>query len=123
MIEETSREVVSNLPRVLRDVEAIKQEARLLQDQMKHIKQDVRKVIRWTAACYYDPSVCDYCVRFRFPENYVSLYIVRSCLFSCAKWTGLRRVRGQLFTSWLGDPNCLAGACQTPYICAGLKYA
>ncbi|XP_067938360.1 conserved oligomeric Golgi complex subunit 7-like [Watersipora subatra] len=44
VIEETSREVVSNLPRVLRDVETIKQEAALLQDQMKHIKQDVQKV-------------------------------------------------------------------------------
>lgn len=44
MIEETSQEVVSNLPRVLRDVEAIKQESSLLQDQMKHIKQDVQKV-------------------------------------------------------------------------------
>lgn len=44
VIEETSQEVVSNLPRVLRDIEAIKQEASLLQEQMKHIKQDVQKV-------------------------------------------------------------------------------
>ena len=44
VIEEASQEVVSNLPRVLRDIEAIKQEASLLQEQMKHIKQDVQKV-------------------------------------------------------------------------------
>lgn len=44
VIEETSQEVVSNLPRVLRDIEVVKQEASILQDQMKAIKQDVEKV-------------------------------------------------------------------------------
>jgi len=34
VIEETSQEVVSNLPRVLRDIEVVKQEALLLQEQV-----------------------------------------------------------------------------------------
>jgi len=44
VIEETSQEVVSNLPRVLRDIDGIKHEAAMLQEQMKNIKQDVQKV-------------------------------------------------------------------------------
>lgn len=45
VIEETSQEVVTNLPRVVRDVEVIKQEALILHDQMKSIKHDIQKVI------------------------------------------------------------------------------
>ena len=44
--------MVSNLPRVLRDVEVIKQEASLLQEQMRHIKHDVQKVSNSKSACY-----------------------------------------------------------------------
>ena len=53
VIEETSQEVVSNLPRVLRDIEIVKQEAVILQDQMKAIKQDVEKVrlCIWYVCC------------------------------------------------------------------------
>ncbi|ELT88100.1 hypothetical protein CAPTEDRAFT_161050 [Capitella teleta] len=44
LIEESCLQSVNNLPRVMRELEALKQEAVLLQDQMKMIKFDIQKV-------------------------------------------------------------------------------
>lgn len=49
IIEETSQQAVQNLPRVIRELDAVKQEAALLQDQMKMVKQDIQKVEHDTA--------------------------------------------------------------------------
>ena len=43
-LEETSQQAVQNLPRVLREVEAVKQEATLLKEQMQLVKEDIKKV-------------------------------------------------------------------------------
>ncbi|CAI8022791.1 Conserved oligomeric Golgi complex subunit 7 [Geodia barretti] len=48
-LEETSLQVVQNLPRVMRDVEAVRQEATLLKEQMTTVKEDIKKVERETA--------------------------------------------------------------------------
>ncbi|KAL2078513.1 hypothetical protein ACEWY4_026198 [Coilia grayii] len=42
-IEESSIQAVQNMPRVLRDVEALKQEASFLKEQMVLVKEDIRK--------------------------------------------------------------------------------
>uniref|UniRef100_UPI0037E8ABC4 conserved oligomeric Golgi complex subunit 7 n=1 Tax=Semicossyphus pulcher TaxID=241346 RepID=UPI0037E8ABC4 len=42
-IEETSIQALQNMPRVLRDVEALKQEASFLKDQMVLVKEDIKK--------------------------------------------------------------------------------
>uniref|UniRef100_A0A4W4FHX5 Conserved oligomeric Golgi complex subunit 7 n=1 Tax=Electrophorus electricus TaxID=8005 RepID=A0A4W4FHX5_ELEEL len=42
-IEESSIQALQNMPRVLRDVEALKQEASFLKDQMIMVKEDIRK--------------------------------------------------------------------------------
>ncbi|XP_028332883.1 conserved oligomeric Golgi complex subunit 7 [Gouania willdenowi] len=42
-IEESSSQTLQNMPRVLRDVEALKQEATFLKDQMVLVKEDIRK--------------------------------------------------------------------------------
>ncbi|XP_013416401.1 conserved oligomeric Golgi complex subunit 7 [Lingula anatina] len=44
VIEEASQQAVQNLPRVIREIEAVKQEASLLQDQMRMVKEDIQKV-------------------------------------------------------------------------------
>ncbi|XP_056005871.1 conserved oligomeric Golgi complex subunit 7-like isoform X3 [Ostrea edulis] len=49
IIEETSQQSVQNLPRVMRELDAVKQEAALLQDQMKMVKEDIQKVEHDTA--------------------------------------------------------------------------
>jgi hypothetical protein len=43
-LEETGQQVVQSLPRVVRDVEAVKQEALLLREQMMVVKDDIKKV-------------------------------------------------------------------------------
>ncbi|XP_071838113.1 conserved oligomeric Golgi complex subunit 7-like isoform X2 [Apostichopus japonicus] len=43
-LEETSQQALQNLPRVLRDVEAVKQEALFLKEQMQLVKADIKKV-------------------------------------------------------------------------------
>eukprot|EP00117_Sycon_ciliatum_P027051 scpid36155/ scgid4588/ Conserved oligomeric Golgi complex subunit 7; Component of oligomeric Golgi complex 7 len=43
-LEETSLQAVQSLPRVLHDVEAVRQEAQLLREQMQIVKDDIRKV-------------------------------------------------------------------------------
>ncbi|XP_072180039.1 conserved oligomeric Golgi complex subunit 7-like [Diadema setosum] len=43
-LEETSQQALQNLPRVLRDVEAVRQEAGFLKDQMQLVKEDIKKV-------------------------------------------------------------------------------
>lgn len=40
---ETSNQALQNMPRVLRDVESLKQEASFLKDQMVLVKEDIRK--------------------------------------------------------------------------------
>lgn len=40
---ETSIQALQNMPRVLRDVESLKQEASFLKDQMVLVKEDIRK--------------------------------------------------------------------------------
>ncbi|XP_029383620.1 conserved oligomeric Golgi complex subunit 7 [Echeneis naucrates] len=42
-IEESSTQALQNMPRVLRDVEAVKQEASFLKDQMILVKEDIKK--------------------------------------------------------------------------------
>lgn len=49
VIEESSQQAVQNLPRVMRELDAVKQESALLQDQMKMVKQDIQKVEQETA--------------------------------------------------------------------------
>ncbi|XP_074645034.1 conserved oligomeric Golgi complex subunit 7-like [Tubulanus polymorphus] len=44
MIEDASQQAIQNLPRVMRDVEAVRQESALLQDQMRMVKEDIEKV-------------------------------------------------------------------------------
>lgn len=48
-LEETSQEVLHNLPRVVRDAEAIRQEVMVLQSEMRAVKDDVAKVEHDTA--------------------------------------------------------------------------
>ncbi|XP_007903979.1 conserved oligomeric Golgi complex subunit 7 isoform X1 [Callorhinchus milii] len=48
-IEETSHQALQNMPRALRDVEALKQEASFLKDQMILVKEDIRKFEQETA--------------------------------------------------------------------------
>ncbi|XP_071949491.1 conserved oligomeric Golgi complex subunit 7-like [Antedon mediterranea] len=43
-IEESSQQAILNLPRVLRDIESVKQEATFLKEQMKLVKSDIQKV-------------------------------------------------------------------------------
>lgn len=43
-LEEISQQALQNLPRVLRDVEAVKQEALFLKEQMQLVKADIKKV-------------------------------------------------------------------------------
>ncbi|XP_013777323.1 conserved oligomeric Golgi complex subunit 7-like [Limulus polyphemus] len=45
-LEDTAQQVLQNLPRVLREVETMRQEAGLLQEQMKTVKEDFIKVER-----------------------------------------------------------------------------
>lgn len=40
---ETSNQALQNMPRVLRDVEALKQEASFLKEQMVQVKEDIKK--------------------------------------------------------------------------------
>lgn len=40
---ESSIQAVQNMPRVLRDVEALKQEASFLKEQMVLVKEDIKK--------------------------------------------------------------------------------
>uniref|UniRef100_A0A672KR28 Conserved oligomeric Golgi complex subunit 7 n=1 Tax=Sinocyclocheilus grahami TaxID=75366 RepID=A0A672KR28_SINGR len=42
-IEESSSQALQNMPRVLRDIEALKQEASFLKDQMILVKEDIKK--------------------------------------------------------------------------------
>ncbi|GAB1599817.1 conserved oligomeric Golgi complex subunit 7-like [Argonauta hians] len=44
VIEDSSQQALQNLPRVMREIEAVRQEAALLQDQMRLVKQDIQKV-------------------------------------------------------------------------------
>ncbi len=43
-LDESSVQVVQSLPRVLRDVEAVKQETILLREQMRIVKEDIKQV-------------------------------------------------------------------------------
>lgn len=45
-LEETSQGALQSLPRVLREVEAVKQEASFLKEQMQLVKEDIKKVGR-----------------------------------------------------------------------------
>lgn len=40
---ESSNQALQNMPRVLRDVEAVKQEASFLKEQMVLVKEDIKK--------------------------------------------------------------------------------
>lgn len=40
---ESSIQALQNMPRVLRDIEALKQEASFLKDQMTMVKEDIKK--------------------------------------------------------------------------------
>lgn len=43
VFSETSIQALQNMPRVLRDIEAVKQEASFLRDQMVMVKEDIKK--------------------------------------------------------------------------------
>ncbi|RUS78612.1 hypothetical protein EGW08_013618 [Elysia chlorotica] len=49
VLEEASQQALQNLPRVVRELGAVKQEASLLQDQMRTVKHDIQKVEQDTA--------------------------------------------------------------------------
>lgn len=44
VVEESCQQAITNLPRVMRELDAVRQEAILLQDQMKMVKYDIEKV-------------------------------------------------------------------------------
>lgn len=46
---ETSHQALQNMPRVLRDMEALKQEATFLKEQMILVKEDIKKFEEDTA--------------------------------------------------------------------------
>uniref|UniRef100_A0A8C5R8S2 Conserved oligomeric Golgi complex subunit 7 n=1 Tax=Leptobrachium leishanense TaxID=445787 RepID=A0A8C5R8S2_9ANUR len=48
-VEETSHQALQNMPRVLRDVEALRQEAAFLKEQMILVKEDIKKFEQDTA--------------------------------------------------------------------------
>ncbi|XP_064395035.1 conserved oligomeric Golgi complex subunit 7-like [Halichondria panicea] len=48
-VEDTSMQMLNNLPRVLRDVESVRQEASLLNEQMMVVKEDIKRVESDTA--------------------------------------------------------------------------
>ncbi|XP_014661892.1 PREDICTED: conserved oligomeric Golgi complex subunit 7-like isoform X2 [Priapulus caudatus] len=48
-LEETSIQAVQNLPRVLRDIDSVRQEAAMLQEQMRLVAEDIQKVERDTS--------------------------------------------------------------------------
>jgi len=43
-VQQVSRDMLDSLPRVLRDLEAVKQDAFLLHNQMQVVKEDIKKV-------------------------------------------------------------------------------
>jgi len=49
VLEEASQQALQNLPRVVRELDAIKQESSLLQDQMRVVKADIQRVEQDTA--------------------------------------------------------------------------
>ncbi|XP_025115675.1 conserved oligomeric Golgi complex subunit 7-like [Pomacea canaliculata] len=49
ILEEASQQALQNLPRVVRELDAVKQESTLLQDQMRAVKQDIESVEKNTA--------------------------------------------------------------------------
>ncbi|XP_071513541.1 conserved oligomeric Golgi complex subunit 7 [Panulirus ornatus] len=49
-LEETSQQVVSSIPRVLRDIESLGHEVAVLKNQMNSVRQDIEKVEQNTAA-------------------------------------------------------------------------
>ncbi|XP_041376538.1 conserved oligomeric Golgi complex subunit 7-like [Gigantopelta aegis] len=49
VLEEAGQQALQNLPRVVREVEAVRQEGALLQDQMRTVKQDIQNVEQNTA--------------------------------------------------------------------------
>ncbi|ESO86524.1 hypothetical protein LOTGIDRAFT_194952 [Lottia gigantea] len=49
ILEEASQQALQNLPRVMREIDAVRQEASLLQDQMRMVKEDIQKVEQSTA--------------------------------------------------------------------------
>lgn len=49
LVLESSNQAVQNMPRVLRDVEALKQEASFLKEQMVLVKEDIKKCEQDTA--------------------------------------------------------------------------
>ena len=53
---ESSNQAVQNMPRVLRDVEAVKQEASFLKEQMVLVKEDIKKFEQDTVQSM---QVCD----------------------------------------------------------------
>ena len=61
--------MVQSLPRVLRDVEAVRQEALLLRDQMLVVKEDIKKV---TQNWFYLHKI--FILLFAFKKNNVKKY-------------------------------------------------
>lgn len=49
ILEDAGQQALQNLPRVMREIDAVKQEASLLQDQMRTVKQDIQNVEQSTA--------------------------------------------------------------------------
>ncbi|XP_064611193.1 conserved oligomeric Golgi complex subunit 7-like [Liolophura sinensis] len=49
VVEEASNQAIQNLPKVMREIEAVKQEATLLREQMRTVKHDIQKVEQDTA--------------------------------------------------------------------------
>ena len=58
---ESSIQAVQNMPRVLRDVEALKQEASFLKEQMVMVKEDIKKfeqdTVQSMQVCSGSPSL------------------------------------------------------------------
>lgn len=44
LVDDTSQQTIQNFPRILREIEALKQETSLLKEQMKNVREDLLKV-------------------------------------------------------------------------------
>ncbi len=66
MLAESSTQALQNMPRVLRDIEALKQEASFLKDQMILVKEDIKK--------FEQDTVQSMQVRINTHTNHVLLY-------------------------------------------------
>lgn len=68
---ESSNQALQNMPRVLRDIEALKQEASFLKEQMVLVKEDIKKFEQDTVQSMQVREPFYYCSRWmsKFPKQ------------------------------------------------------